>query len=147
MTTRGLLEEIYKLEESRDIKAKEYAFEVRDLNQLANQQRSVLSGLEFISAEDRSREQKVLESQLQTIAELEANLARKEAQLSGLEKAVKTAEQDEERAINFMKLQSPLLQDSARVSSSMRSSPSALSSHRKKSSISPKKNEIQQIRQ
>jgi hypothetical protein len=36
-TTRGLLEEIYKQEEQRDIKAKEYAFEVRELNHLANQ--------------------------------------------------------------------------------------------------------------
>lgn len=35
MTTRGLLEEIYKLEESQDIKAKEYAFEVQELNHLA----------------------------------------------------------------------------------------------------------------
>lgn len=81
----------------------------------------------------------VLASQQQVIAELEATLERKDAQLSGLEVAVKTAEQDLERAINFMKLQKPLFQDSGRISTSMRSSPSALSSHRKKSSVSPKK--------
>ncbi|TNV71977.1 hypothetical protein FGO68_gene7537 [Halteria grandinella] len=101
---QAIVYEIDRIGKQVNQKTKEYSFEVQELQQLAQEAQQRFERHEFILQEDKSREEGILEAQNERLDYLDLSLRVADEEYTRLMNALKANEEDQNRALNFMKV-------------------------------------------